>query len=844
MAERIFLSQPRHPGLFRLGMVVLLGLFTVLDGLSEPPADLHAGKPWRHGTRTTPSQGETPASRPAETGKVVANGLSKARAVSEAVAGGLAPEVAGDRPLAVDNSATVYFPPIGVQDHGDCTCWSSVYYYNTYTQACDEGLDASAGDLDALCSHRFMFSLINQGARGAEGTRYVITHVSDVGSANAACHSLTEDIHTWPEEAAWVQALRNRTGTPHSIRADTEDGLEAIRQHLANGNCIVTRGVIGENLRLYPDNNIIGIDNRVWYWRDQMRSRHSLCVVGYDDERSYVDHRDGKTHKGAFLVANSSWPDWGWFNTANEKGYFWIAYTMFLEGKFGWYDDPWPYTDPCYDNAPYPEMYYNDDRPHYRPRLYAVAGISHAKRNTLAVTGGIGATVAPDFLGPETIRQTAYGEIPIEDSRRVAVDLTDGADCLVPGVPTPVFVKLSLADGAGSNATITSADFFYDPEGDGTYLMVSSTDPTVTVTPGHSGFATVQITAPVTLCVDANATGNPVQDGTREHPCATIQAAIDAATGPAIVSVGPGTYREAVVMASDISLIGAGANRTFIDSQNAGEAIRCSAVTGVTVDGFAMTTSGTTQTALRLINSAVVVRHCVATGSGSGFGVEQTGSATLVNCLSHDNAAHGVWHNGMATLAVRNSTIAGNGGSGVVCWSAGTVTITDSILWGNGDDLNGSVLWSVSHCDISDGDFAGSSGTISQDPLFVTGPQHDYYLSQTAAGQVADSPCLDAGSTHAAFLDLNTRTTRTDEADDRFTVDMGYHAAYVLRITSIAQIGPDVQIQWNARPGKDYVVEWSGGGEPWHEVPVGAVGTWLDATTAAFMRRVYRVREK
>ncbi|MBN1919570.1 MAG: right-handed parallel beta-helix repeat-containing protein [Verrucomicrobia bacterium] len=767
--------------------------------------------------------------------------------MSEAIAAGRPLAAAGDRPSAVDNSATTYFPPIGDQDHGDCTCWSSVYYYNTYTQARDEGLDASTGNLDALCSHRFMFSLINQGARGAEGTRYVITHVSDVGAANASYHSLTEDILTWPTEAAWVQALRNRTGTPHSIRADNEDGLETTKQHLANGNCIVTRGVLSVNFSQYPDNSVTGIDNRVWYWKDDLWYRHSVCVVGYNDTRSYVDHRDGETHYGAFLVANSEGPNWGWSNTAGKKGYFWIAYTMFLEGKFGWYDDPWPYTDPCYDNAPYPEMYYNDDRPHYRPRLYAVAGINHAKRNKLAVTGGIGDTVAPGFLGPETIRQTTYGDILMDDSRRVAVDLTDGAGLIQPGVPKQVFVRLTLSSSAGSNATITSADFHYDPLGDGDSMIFSSPDPTVTITPGHTGHATVQIAGPVTLYVDADNVDDAAQDGSPAHPFATIQAAIDAAAGPALVKVMPGAYTGQIVMADNVWLLGSGSSRTFLAPPGDVPTVLFNNVKGGLIAGFTVTAlPGASGVAIRSWSSTTTVRDCICTGGRNGIGADIAGSIKIVNCLLADNGNVGIYLGGTVQAAIANCTVANNATYGVRVNGGNAVRIENSILWSNGDDISVGTEATVMarYCDIGDGDFAGMNGCFAADPRFVSGPHHDYYLSQTAAGQPLDSPCVDAGSLSAFFHDLEIRTTRTDEARDLGTVDVGYHAAHVLRIMSIARTSPDVQLQWNARPGASYVVAWSDDRSAWHDVPVGETGAWLDTDAASCALKYYRVREQ
>lgn len=49
------------------------------------------------------------------------------------------------------------------------------------------------------------------------------------------------------------------------------------------------------------------------------------------------------------------------------------------------------------------------------------------------------------------------------------------------------------------------------------------------------------------------------------------------------------------------------------------------------------------------------------------------------------------------------------------------------------------------------------------------------YLGQTAAGQPADSPCVDAGSDLAGNQGMDVYWTRTDGVPDSGTVDMGYH---------------------------------------------------------------------
>jgi hypothetical protein len=67
------------------------------------------------------------------------------------------------------------------------------------------------------------------------------------------------------------------------------------------------------------------------------------------------------------------------------------------------------------------------------------------------------------------------------------------------------------------------------------------------------------------------------------------------------------------------------------------------------------------------------------------------------------------------------------------------------------------------------------SHNINIDPCFVFAGE--YYLSQIAAGQGVNSPCVDTGSADVNNPDINLGgyTTRTDSVADVHTVDMGYH---------------------------------------------------------------------
>ncbi len=160
-------------------------------------------------------------------------------------------------------------------------------------------------------------------------------------------------------------------------------------------------------------------------------------------------------------------------------------------------------------------------------------------------------------------------------------------------------------------------------------------------------------------------------------------------------------------------------------------------------------------------NSVTEISNCLMTGSG-----------LTINA----------WYYTMEVY-ISNCTIVDNG-EGIWAEDPSFIEITDSIIRGNYGDYqvldNGQATVRYSNIE---GGFAGD-GNIDLDPLFTPGPLGDYYLSQIAAGQDADSPCLDAGSIPASEICItlensdycmDERTTRTDSVFDSDLVDMGYH---------------------------------------------------------------------
>ncbi len=165
--------------------------------------------------------------------------------------------------------------------------------------------------------------------------------------------------------------------------------------------------------------------------------------------------------------------------------------------------------------------------------------------------------------------------------------------------------------------------------------------------------------------------------------------------------------------------------------------------------------------ALRVVGTGLSCANCLFannTGSGGGGVFADSGGDTYTNCTFAGNRATSTY------------------GGGV--WGAATTSVVNSIFWDNtataGDPQVYPATAGVNSTDIQAG-WGSGSGNLDADPLFATGPDGDYYLSEDAAGQPGDSPCIDAGNDTAANLGLENRTTRTDSINDSGTVDLGYH---------------------------------------------------------------------
>ena len=181
----------------------------------------------------------------------------------------------------------------------------------------------------------------------------------------------------------------------------------------------------------------------------------------------------------------------------------------------------------------------------------------------------------------------------------------------------------------------------------------------------------------------------------------------------------------------------------------------------------------------------------------NGGGLALDGDTEVRNCLIMQNEAYnngGGINSGGGTMLFRGCTIIDNHstdlGGGFCVWDF-SLTMDNCIVWGNTAELTHpqpsdegyfggyDAYFSSSYCCLGEVWYVDAyitiesgPGNIGDDPLFTTGPEGDWYLSQVAAGQPQDSPCVDAGD--PAWAPVGT--TRTDHEPDTGVRDMGYHS--------------------------------------------------------------------
>ncbi len=179
-------------------------------------------------------------------------------------------------------------------------------------------------------------------------------------------------------------------------------------------------------------------------------------------------------------------------------------------------------------------------------------------------------------------------------------------------------------------------------------------------------------------------------------------------------------------------------------------------------------------------------------GDGSGIANISYLSDTLYCTIECNTIANNLG-SGLFSLnaTISNNIIYANSNSGIYYYpQSNNGIICNNNVYGNEPNFNncplgiGNTSWGFN----INGTACDSCFNISEDPLFVSNQNGNYFLSQIVAGQNEQSPCVNAGSGDVTEFELENYTTRTDSIADIAIVDIGYHYPDGIIVTNIEDV--------------------------------------------------------
>ncbi|HPO12529.1 MAG TPA: tetratricopeptide repeat protein [Candidatus Hydrogenedentes bacterium] len=322
--------------------------------------------------------------------------------------------------------------------------------------------------------------------------------------------------------------------------------------------------------------------------------------------------------------------------------------------------------------------------------------------------------------------------------------------------------------------------------------------------------------SPTTVFVDDGTGDDDTGDGFELLPWKTVQYAIDSVSGPGIVRIGPGTYKEVIKLKDHLALIGAGAwgvNATILQPPDGVQStvlfipdtyypgplmavVGCVHITGGYTTGYGggiylncgrparfylFSTELSHNTAyegggakltdyggLGYDNCVARISGCIIRNNASTWVVSAGGLhfhqiiPTIINSLICDNTNGGAYFLGAANPKIISSTFVGNTHDELNFDTySGLPEIRSSIVWGS-IGLRAGKSVALSYSCVYDTDLTGDS-IIYDNPSFAKSSVGDYRLRP-------NSPCIDAAD---GDVSASTDISGRERWDDPNVINTG-----------------------------------------------------------------------
>lgn len=279
---------------------------------------------------------------------------------------------------------------------------------------------------------------------------------------------------------------------------------------------------------------------------------------------------------------------------------------------------------------------------------------------------------------------------------------------------------------------------------------------------------------------------------------ATIQGAIDNVANGDVITVGPGTYFEAVdFVGKRITLRSSdGPETTIIDATGfdapavtfASTEDEFTRMFGFTITGGSGRLVGSARKGggIYIVDTTPVIERCIIRGNSADEGAGVFMSATLFpvtmrNCVIADNQAQdggGLAVRFFSGLTMLNCTVTNNAaipsfkggggqGGGLLADENCVVNVSNSIIHGNVPDAYAGGDVPIARYSNIEGGVPGGVGVIDEIPLFMSPDSGNYDLQSI-------SPCIDSGDSLAAVELIETDVVSNPRAvDDPAREDTG-----------------------------------------------------------------------